>query len=197
MKKLFALLAVSIIAVLPAKAQTNVSTNLGQTLSIPPSVITLWNQLGTALNDTKPYFSNDIGNFALGGLYDKAIPKGKLGMFAMATVPTSLVASNQTSVGFAGCYLGKQWLDANVTLQLGTTVNKLPLLGSVYLYVASGPDYNFQTRSVGAFNFAGFQYNLFPHASKTWYFSINGGAGNVSTFPGTVWELGFQASKHF
>ena len=167
------------------------ATNLVQLLGLPSELTQVWNAAGTALSDVQPFISNSIVQVDTGALYDSSLAKGKVGCFLDATVPTT----QQTAVGFGGAYLDNTWLDANVTLKLGTTITKLPYIGPVYGWVASGPDYNFKTRSIGAYNFAGLSKSW--DISKNWKLLADVGVGDITTVQGTVLLFGLSVNRHF
>jgi hypothetical protein len=195
---LFVVAALAAVFTLSAQAQTTNTntvatspTNIVQLLGLPTGLTQVGQAIGTALVDVEPFISNSIVQVDCGALYNSTDTKGKVGCFLDATIPTT----QQTAVGFGGAYLDSQWLDANVTLKLGTTVTKLPYIGPVYAWVASGPDYNFKTRSIGAYNFAGFtkQWDI----SKNWKLLADVGAGDISTVPGTTLMFGLSVNYHW
>ena len=172
----------------PAPFQS--SSNWMQLIGLPPALQAGLSTIGAGLLDAEPYISNKVASIETGAFYDSSLSKGKLGFFLDGSVPLT----QQTGVGIGGAYLGNHWLDATVNLQLGTTVT-IPYLGQVYSYVSSGPEYDFNAKTLGAYNFAGAikKFDL----SKTWTLTVGAGAGDISTLKGTVIAGGLSLTKKF
>ena len=121
---------------------------------------------------------------------NKGIPRGKIGGFLDASVPVT----QQSAIGFGGAYIGNQWFDATVNLKLGTTF-QYPLVGKVYNFVASGPDWAFHSKyglqtGVGAYNFAGVEKTW--DLSKKWNLTVGFAVGDISQLPGLTYAGGVQ-----
>lgn len=159
------------------------ASNFLQYFHIPQPIQNAFSALGQGLNDAQPYIGNKVFAIEAGTLYNSGDKKGKFGGFLDVTVPIS----QQVGVGIAGGYLNGHWLDASVNVQLGTTIS-LPYVGDVFGYIADGPEYDFQAKSLGAYNFAG-AIKKFP-ISKTSTFTIGAAVGNISTLPGTTIAAG-------
>ena len=177
------------------------ATNLSGLLGLPLGVQGVFSSIQSALKDTVPFITNDALHVDMGALYNRHATFGRFGAFADAVIPGAIAA--QTSVGFGGAYLDRQWLEANVNIQFGTTMT-LPVLGSLigplYGWVATGPDYNLKTRSIGAYNFVGVLWHkplpALPLLGKNWNLLISGGAGDFSTIPGTTYEGSVGLAKN-
>lgn len=170
-------------------------TNISQLLGFSPSFQQLLSDATGVFNDVSPYITNDIVQIDTGILYNRAAKGGNLGAFADVNVPVS----QQANVGFGGAYLDNTWLDATINIKLGTTFN-WPVVGKVYAWVASGPDYNFKEKQIGAYDFAGLfkTWDIYHNAGGVgWNIGLNGGIGDISSFPGTCYLLGVSVNAHF
>ncbi len=188
---LFFALAFSASAQTPTNA-VQTPTNAVQLLGLPPSLAQISCAVENALADAGPYETNSIIDADVGGLYDSALSKGK--QYGAFTVLTLWQPAQQMSVGLGGAYIGGQWLDANMSIKIGTTTS-LPYIGKVYAWASSGPDYSFKARAIGAYNFAGLLKNW--DIGKQFYLGVSYGVGNISTLPGVIQEFGIHLSRHF
>ncbi|HUD81969.1 MAG TPA: hypothetical protein VMQ67_00635 [Candidatus Saccharimonadales bacterium] len=168
------------------------ATNISQMLGLGTGVGSILGTIQEALTDAQPFITNDMLHVNGGGLYNNSATHGKFGGFLAATIPGAIAA--QTSVGFGGAYLDKQWLEANVNIQLGTTIT-IPLVGPVYGWIASGPDFNIKSHAIGGYNFTGVTKAW--RLSPTWSFLLSGGVGDFSTIPGTDWVGSIGFAKNF
>lgn len=173
-------------------------TNVFQWIGLPSGFQGVLGSIQGALNDAQPFIANDMLHLDVGGLYNRHATRGQYGGFIDALIPGAI--AKQTSVGFGLAYLDNQWLEANVNLQLGTTMT-LPVIGKLYAWVASGPDYNLKTRSIGAYNFAGalkaWKLPKLPLLGGNWNLLVSGGLGDFSTIPGTTYEGSLGLAKNF
>jgi len=215
MKRLLLICTALIAASASAQVVTNpptilvASTNVGQLLGVPPSVIKGWNGFLGGLVDAAPYISNDIVNVDFGALYNSSDKHGKFGGYLAASVPTS----QQSAIGVGGFYLNNQLGNATVNLTLGTTVSNLPILGKVWTFASSGPDYDFtkdpstgKAFGIGAYNAFGVQKTwelnmaaagAIPTWYQNWSVGIKVGGFNISTIPGLGEFGGLELVKHF
>jgi len=207
------LLTIGLSAGYSAKAQSTNSTN-GQTViaAMPatnllgllgmPSLGAGWSAFAQGFVDDIPYVSNSIVSFDTGVLYNKSDTHGKVGAYAAITVPIS----QQADVGLGGFYQNRQFGNAEVNLTLGTTVSNLfgvgkYIIGPVFAFASSGPDYDFAKGSdgkaigVGSYNAAGFKKKI--TVGKSLELDINVGTENISCIPGIGWFGGFTLTKHF
>jgi hypothetical protein len=190
MKAIWPLLAL-IAACFSAEAQTNYpSTNVLQLLGFGTNVSGAVSVLEEGLIDAAPYITNDMLQVGIGPLYNGSDPKGKFGFFADATVPIG----TQAGFGITGAYLNSSFLCGSMNLKLGTTVT-LPVIGPVFTSIYSGPQYDFQTRSIGAYSFAGAikKFDLNPGLDLI----VGGGVGNISTLPGVCIAGEVKLCWHF
>jgi hypothetical protein len=180
----------------PGVLSTNTPSNFLQFAGASSSVQQLFSDASSVFYDAQPYITNDIVQFDAGILYNKAMASGsKLGGFADVNIPTT----QQLAIGFGGAYIGRQWLDATVNIKLGTTWS-WPLIGKVYAWVAEGPDYNFQSKGIGAYSFAGVTKGWDVYTgSKGQHLMLSAdvGVGDVSTFAGTDILLGLSVNYHY
>jgi hypothetical protein len=196
-----------VLPILPTNAAA--STNLGQVLGLPAGITAGWNTFLSGLVDASPYISNDIVNVDVGMLYNSSDKHGKVGAYLGASVPTS----QQTAIGIGGFYLDNHFGNATVNLQLGTTMSNVFLLGKVYTFIASGPDYDFskdpltgKAYGIGAYNAAGFEKSwdfggITPGVTPKWYqgwiFAIKAGVFNLSQVQGVGEFVGPTLQKHW
>jgi hypothetical protein len=167
-------------------------TNLTGLLGLGDTATQLANDALSAFVDAQPYLSNSIVQVDTAVLYNKS---AGYGAFAGFEIPTS----QQTAIGFGGAYIGKTFYDATLNLKLGTTV-QVPLFGSCYSYVASGPDYNFSKHSIGAYNFAGIfkKWDVYHNAKGNgFYLSIGPTVGNISTLQGVTYGGTMSLTYHW
>lgn len=193
--------------VIPARAQTNtttntptMATNLLQSIGMT-SLGAGWSSFAQGFVDAAPYVSNSIVSLDTGMLYNKSDTHGKLGAYLAATVPIS----QQAGIGIGGFYQNRQFGNGEVSLTLGTTVSNFlgvgKLFGPVFTFVSSGPDYDFAKGSdgkaigVGSYNAAGFKKRI--ALGKTLELDVNVGTENISCIPGIGWFGGFTVTKHF
>lgn len=190
---------------LPVEAQTNTppptppsATNLIQLIGLSPSLQQIGSTILNAFTDAQPYISNDIVDLAAGGLYNKSLASGKFGGFLEADIPTY----QQMGIGVGAAYLDNTLFDATVNLKLGTTAT-LPVIGKVYMWAASGPDYAFAHRvgkvteagGIGAYNFVGAEKDW--DVGHGWVAGVNLGTGDISQISGLDVLFGARLSYHW
>ena len=180
---------------------TSLATNIGPTNLISllgggASAQQLASDVAGFFADAQPYLSNSIGTIDAALLYDKTLPKGKIGGFLGATIPVS----QQAAIGFGGAYLGNTWYDATLNIKLGMTLS-LPFIGKYYGWAGSGPDYNFRAKSIGAWNALGVEkdWDLGKLFGSTTSAYLGGGffVGNDSTTAGAFEGLYLALTAHY
>lgn len=179
MKKYIA--AILLFAAVAVNAQTNnVSTNPPPTSLLPGGLGQLGTDLGAFLTDAQPYFGKGLrpGVF---GLYNNK----SWGAFIDAQYPLS----DNLSVGFGIAYLDHAFYDASISVNYGTTW-KVPLIGSVYSWVESGPAYNLHSHQLIGQSFAGITKDVRLGATTDLF--ITGGVGNITSRPGATYIAGFS-----
>lgn len=196
-KKLIAISAIIATLCLTAHAQTGgnfPTTPATNTLPIPTSLLPggvsqIASDFGAFFKDAQPYFGTNGSTLIGAGIIQSG---NKWGGLVDVTV-MSLDANNQVTLGFATAYLDGTWYDASLALKAGTTW-KVPLIGSIYTSVESGPGYNFKAGHVMAQNFAMATKRI--QIGKV-DFSIFAGAGNISDRAGLAKILGVNFNVKF
>ena len=163
---------------------TRAQTNTPPTSLLPGGLGQLVNDVGAFLTDAQPYFGTNGSLMAGGGAL---INNKKVGAFADVTL-WSLTTNNQVAIGFAAAYLNGNFYDASLNLKAGTTWT-VPVLGSFYTQILSGPGYNFKQHHAMAENFV-IVHRKFTIG--TWLLDPFAGVGNLSDQPGAAYIAGIN-----
>ncbi len=188
---LFSLCALCSFAAVPLRAQSEATTNLPPAVAttntsvLPGGALTLGSDLLKFLTDAEPYYGHGLraGAYALynakhfGGLVDVQYP---------------LTDGGNISAGGGVAYLNGQFYSVALTVNMGTTW-KLPLIGSVYTSLETGPYINAHDHTPGVQSFAcltkDIRFGTDPDATHCF---LTGGVGNLSTSPGAAYVFGFS-----
>lgn len=192
----------------PVVNSITANSNVFQLVGLP-SLGNAWNAFASGFVDAEPYVSNGVYTLDSGVLWNSSLQKGKMGAYVGASIPMT----QQSAFGLLGSYEGGHWIGGTANIQVGTTVEHVPLIGSVYSFAAAGPDWDFtrdpntgKQQGIGSYTAAGFQKNWDvasapSGASPKWYQNINIGVklgvDNISTISGVGKFAGLSVTKKF